>query len=103
MDCARLDCPHHDFMGHSCTLNGLHPNKESVLSIAFPPGRGRSGILSGYYRLPQPLVSLPGPGQSSCTVYGSTTSLPFYWFTDFRFAPACELVRGAGMAMAIHR
>src|SRR6266481_5554255 len=103
MDCPRLDCPHHDFVGGSCNLDGLHPYKESVLSIAFFAGRGRSRILSGYYRLPQPLVSLPGPGQSSCTLYGSTTSLSFYWFTYFRFALEGELVRDAGMAMAIHR
>src|SRR3979490_1198622 len=103
MDCPRLDCPHHDFVGHSCNLDGLHPNKESVLSIAFSVGRGRSGILPGYHRLPQPLVSLPGPGQSSCFVYGSTTSLSLYWFTYFRFALASELVRRAGMAMVIHR
>jgi len=31
MDCPWLDCPHHDFVGHSCNLDGLHPNKESVL------------------------------------------------------------------------
>src|SRR5882724_2226165 len=49
MDCPRLDCPHHDFVGGSCNLDGLHPYKESVLSIAFFAGRGRSRILSGYF------------------------------------------------------
>src|SRR5437868_5011589 len=103
MDCPRLDCPHHDFVGHSCNLDGLYSNKESVLSIASFAGRGRGRIFSGYYRLSQPLVSLPGSGQSSCTLYGSTTSLSFHWFTYFRFTLEGKLVRGAGMAMAIHR
>src|SRR5260370_40526705 len=102
MDCPRLDCSHHDFMGDSCNLDGLHPDKESVLSIAFSAWCSRGGIFPGYYPLPQPLVLLRGPGQSCFFVYWSATRFSFSSFTSFPFPLSFGMASHFWPLIAIH-